>query len=64
MKSTLPEVMEAFKAHHDGKGPATNDEFMGVPPRRSHIGLPDLPAGHRYVYDPAKEQLTVEKDSN
>ena len=26
-----------------------------------HIPLPELPQGHRYVYDPAKEELLVEQ---
>ena len=55
--------MEAYKKQHNGKGPATNDEYLGFLSAH-HIALPDLPPGHRYAYDPDKERVTVEKDSN
>ena len=47
-----------YKATHE-KLPATHEEYM-----RDVIGelkLPNLPDGHKFVYDPEKQQLMVEK---
>jgi hypothetical protein len=50
---------DLYKAGHDNKMPETHDEYMkdvlqGMP-------LPKLPDGHKFVYDPEKQQLMVEK---
>jgi hypothetical protein len=61
---TIPHEMNFYKVAHGGKGPATHQEFMQHFVPDQHIALLPLPPGHRYVYDPAKERLTVEKDNN
>ncbi len=48
-----------YKAEHDGKLPATHEEYMEKV--AAGTGLPKLPEGHQYVYDPEKQQLMVEK---
>ena len=40
---TIPDGMRLYKFHHDGKAPATYDEFMRNFLRDQHIGLPGLP---------------------
>lgn len=60
-KIQIPEAMKLYKAVNDNRGPATNDEFMQKIIKDNQIRLPQLPFGHRYVYDPKTEQLMVEK---
>jgi hypothetical protein len=57
----IAENMKLFKAMNDNKAPATHEEFMQKIIKEGLIKLPDLPQGHRYVYDPQKEQLMVER---
>jgi len=54
-------TLNLFKATNDNKGPATHEEFMQKIIKEGLIKLPELPAGHRYVYDPKQEQLMVER---
>ena len=55
----LPSTMQLFKAEH-GRAPRSHEEFMEKIIKGGAIQLPELPAGHRYVYDPEKEELFVE----
>lgn len=59
----LPEALKLYKALHDDKGPKTHEEFMKEIVDAGQIKLPELPEGHRYVYDPKTEQLMVERPS-
>lgn len=56
--------MDLFKAEHDGKGPKTHEEFMQKIIKEGDIKLPELPPGHKYLYDPDKEDLMVLKPAN
>lgn len=56
----IPEALKLFKATH-GHGPKSHEDFMAQIIDANQIPLPELPAGHRYVYEPEKEELTVER---
>ncbi|MDR2641651.1 MAG: hypothetical protein LBC74_02535 [Planctomycetaceae bacterium] len=60
----IPKAMQLYKANHDNKAPATHEEFMEEIIKKEMIKLPQLPAGHRYVYDPTDEQLKIAKPAN
>jgi hypothetical protein len=60
----IPKAMQLYKANHDNKAPATHEEFMEEIIKKEMIKLPTLPAGHRYIYDPADEQLKIAKPNN
>lgn len=45
----------------NGNFPKTQEEFDEQIIAANQIKLPELPAGHRYVYDPKKGELMVEK---
>jgi hypothetical protein len=54
--------LQLFKAQDpQGHGPKSHEEFMEKIIKAGGIRLPALPAGQRYVYDPAKEELQVEQ---
>ena len=55
----LPEAVKLFKAL-EGRAPKSHEEYMEKIIKANHINLPQLPEGHRYLYDPATEQLMVE----
>ncbi|MBX7167940.1 MAG: hypothetical protein K1X74_16520 [Pirellulales bacterium] len=55
----VPQALQLFKATN-GRSPESEDEFMQQVIKANNIELPTLPAGHRYVYDVASEQLMVE----
>jgi hypothetical protein len=54
----IPQALQLFKASN-GQPPASHDEFMQRVIAENAIQLPMLPAGQRYQYDPATEQLMV-----
>jgi hypothetical protein len=56
----IPQALKLFKATN-GNGPKTHEEFMAQIIDANQIQLPELPAGQRYVYDPEKEELQVER---
>lgn len=56
----IPEAMKLYKATN-GNAPKTHDEFMQEIIKANNIVLPDLPAGHKYLYDPEREELMVEQ---
>jgi hypothetical protein len=57
----VPKALQLYKAEHDNKGPATQAAFMKDIVEANSIPLPELPAGHRYLYDPKTETLMVER---
>ena len=57
----IPHAMQLYKAMHDGHGPKTHEEFMKDIIKEGGIKLPALRPGDRYLYDPAREELMVEK---
>ncbi|MBL9124093.1 MAG: hypothetical protein JNG90_10710 [Planctomycetaceae bacterium] len=56
----VPQAMNLFKAEK-GYAPRSNEEFMKDIIQANNIKLPELPAGHKYIYDPVQEQLMVEQ---
>ncbi|MDR1962729.1 MAG: hypothetical protein LBQ50_03010 [Planctomycetaceae bacterium] len=57
----VPQALQLYKAMNDGKGPETHEAFMKDIIRANNIPLPELPEGHEYLYDPATEQLMIQK---
>ena len=58
MPRSVPEA-KLYKALN-GNAPKTHEEFMQKIIKENAVNLPELPEGHRYVYDPSTEQLMVE----
>lgn len=58
----VPQAMQLFKATN-GRAPESHEEFWREIIEANGIKLPQLPPGHRYVYDPAREELLVEQPS-
>jgi len=56
----IPQAMKMYKAVNE-HGPKSHDEFMKKIIQENLIRLPDLPDGHRYLYDPTTEELMVER---
>ena len=56
----IPQALGLFKAS-EGRAPKSHDEFMAKIIAPNAIKLPELPAGNKYVYDPEREELMVEK---
>ena len=59
----IPQAMKLYQAMHEDKKPATHEEFMLEIIEKNSIKLLELPAGHRYVYDPKSGELLVEMPS-
>ncbi len=58
----IPRSLQIYKNINPRfEGPQSHEEFMEKIIKEYHIVLPELPDGHRYVYDPDKEQLLVEQ---
>jgi hypothetical protein len=58
----IQDALRTYKAlDPQGHGPQNDKEFMEKIITANSIRLPALPSGHRYVYDPAKEELMVEQ---
>ena len=55
----IPQALQLFKANN-GRAPESHEEFMEKIIGEQNIDLPELPAGHKYVYDPKEEKLMVE----
>lgn len=53
----VPKAMQLYKAT-TGHAPQSLEEFVKVM-KENQIKLPELPEGHKYVYDPQAEQLQV-----
>lgn len=56
----VPHALQLYKAL-EGSGPKSHDEFMEKVIKANQIQLPELPAGHEYLYDPTTETLMVKK---
>jgi hypothetical protein len=56
----LPQFVRAFEFENE-RAPKSNEEYMEKIIKKNNIQLPQLPPGHRYVYDPKTKQLMVEK---
>ena len=56
----IPHAMKLYQATN-GSYPKSQEEFMSQIIEPNQIKLPELPPGHRYVYDPQKAELMVEK---
>ena len=56
----VPHALNLYKALN-GEAPKSHEEFMAKIVTENNIQLPKLPDGHRYIYDPATEQLMVER---
>ena len=57
--SNATRALALYKAEHDGRGPATHEEYMEKIIKKNRIKLPELPAGQEYLYDPPSEKLRV-----
>jgi hypothetical protein len=55
----IPGAMNLYAADK-GYKPKTQEDFMRDIIQANMIKLPELPAGHKYVYDPQKGELMVE----
>ena len=55
----IPNAMKLYKAAHDNKGPASQEEFMEAIIKDHGVDLPPLPPGDVYWYDVKKEELLV-----
>jgi hypothetical protein len=56
----VPQAMNLFQAT-EGRFPESHDEFMEKIVKFNNIQLPELPMGHKYVYDPETHELLVER---
>lgn len=56
----IPQAMNYFQATY-GRKPQSHEEFMREIIQANQIPLPELPPGHRYVYDPQRGELMVEQ---
>jgi len=56
----IPHTLNLYKAL-EGSAPKSHDEFMEKIIKANNISLPELPEGHKYIYDPMTETLMVEK---
>ena len=54
----IPQALSLYKASN-GKFPETHEDFMTQIVKANRIKLPELPAGHRYEFDPEQGQLMV-----
>lgn len=55
----VPQALNLFEAEH-GYKPRSHEEFWQEIIVKNNIRLPELPPGHRYVYDPQRGELMVE----
>lgn len=56
----IPGALNLFNAS-EGRNPESHEEFMEKIVKFNNIKLPELPPGHKYVYDPASNELMVER---
>ena len=56
----IPHAMNLYKAAH-GHFPKTPEDFTRDIIEFNQIELPELPAGHRYLYDAQSGELQVER---
>ena len=53
-------TLNAYEAYN-GKVPQTHEEFMKEIIEANNLTLPELPEGHKYVWDPKEKKLFVER---
>jgi len=53
-------TLNAYEAYN-GKVPQTHEAFMKEIIEEHNITLPELPEGHKYVWDPKEKKLFVER---
>jgi hypothetical protein len=58
-EALVPHALDLYRAEH-GHFPKTQEEFEEKILKPNNITLPELPEGHRYVYDPQKGELMIE----
>jgi hypothetical protein len=56
----IPGALNLFNAS-EGRNPESHEEFMEKIVKFNNIKLPELPPGHKYIYDPEKNELMVER---
>jgi hypothetical protein len=56
----LKHQLDLWKAMHNNKPPKNKDEYMKEIVEPCGVELPELPPGHRYVYDAKAGELMVE----
>ncbi len=56
----IPEALKLYEAS-EGRKPRTHDEFMAKVITANLIALPTLPQGDKYIYDPERGELMVQK---
>jgi len=56
----IPKAIQTFDAL-EGRAPKSHEEFMEKVIKANNFQLPELPEGHKYVYDPMTKTLMVEK---
>ena len=56
----LKHAMDLYKATN-GRLPNSHEAFMNEIVKFNKINLPELPAGHKYVFDPERGELMVER---
>lgn len=55
----VPQALDLYKAS-EGRGPQSEQEFFDKVIKANNIQLPELPEGHKYVFDVEQQQLMVE----
>lgn len=56
----VPQALAFFNAM-EGRNPESHEEFMEKIIEFNKIELPKLPPGHKYLYDPERNELMVER---
>jgi hypothetical protein len=56
----VDQALKLYKATH-GELPKSHEEFMEKVIKENQINLPELQEGDKYIYDPEKGELMVEK---
>jgi hypothetical protein len=56
----IPGALNLFNAS-EGRNPESHEEFMEKIIKFNNIKLPELPPGQKYIYDPAQNELMVER---
>lgn len=59
-QNLIPKYMQMYKGEH-GSAPKTHEKFMSKIIEANKVQLPELPPGRKYVYDPEKEELMVQR---
>jgi hypothetical protein len=57
---SITHALNLFNAS-EGRYPESHEEFMEKIVKFNNIKLPELPPGHKYVYDPEANELMVER---